>query len=513
MARTEQEAREGRDIWSFIRRAAPSIVVSVLATLITGIVFPLYYGRAIGEDDLLVGTLTFATVFTVVWAAWSEKGDLLAPIPILSVLMFFYFVVRSVFLLNGHVDDATLAPNLQGNWREYTTPALELATAAWLSALLLVNLPIWQWMVRRSPRSRMLSSSIKPLRVIFLLLLGLGVIGYSIVSHRYSTFQSGEHNAETDTWVFFGCGLANMALALYASEFFSGRQKRVNNVILWPIALPATVAFGVLTGSKFNVVLPLLLVAMAFHYFRRRIGLRHIAAGIIPIILVVIPVIGAYRALSGAKTHGILSVEENIELIGESMSAFVGEDEGPGSGRDALTAATNRHHGLDSLMIAVKMTPAYIPYQDGSLYWQFPLLCLVPRFIWKDKPVMIVIKDFGTRFWGAAPDNTSSFAPQMMGAAYIAFGFWGAVVVFSLCILFFQLIYLVLRHNWGWIAFALYCSIFPYILRLETDIPGTCGIIIQQTIVSLLALQIVRDRGVSRARRRAFFRAPQAGLA
>jgi hypothetical protein len=473
---------------AFLRERAPALGLSALVAMVATAAIPILKGRPLEESDFLVGVLALTTVYPVLRAAWYRDGDIFEPLPLISGMMFLYYVVRALFLRDGPVTSEDLAPNLRGDYSRFITPALELVVACWLSALAAYHLPIASFVARVVPPLPILQRGIHSRRLVVMLLVGLGVKVALLATHYGLGLRNGgTHDESTAGFKAHGTGLILTVLVIYAARSFTAARRPLNDLTLWGVIFPLCLFFGLLSAGKQAFIMPVVLVAIAYHYFRKRLGIRHIATILAVLVFVVVPLVVAYRQLDLDRET---TVAESAQRAAQAADGF---DEREDFWEGALIAGTDRFHGLDSAMLALKMTPDFVPWADGTLYGIFPALVVIPRIAWPEKPKMIALPNWGTDYWGVAYDYGSSFANTTIAALYCAFDFWGAALGFALHLIGLRTLYLWLRKTWSPLAVALYAGLIPLVLRIENDIPLLWGNMIQGSVVTLAVLWFVSE--------------------
>ncbi|MFM2153731.1 MAG: hypothetical protein RL199_2166, partial [Pseudomonadota bacterium] len=184
---------------------------------------------------------------------------------------------------------------------------------------------------------------------------------------------------------------------------------------------------------------------------------------------VVVPVVQQFRNVFGERL-GAGGFE-----VGSSATAIVDAASEAGRADDfaagALTSTIDRFHGIDSVALAMKLTPSLLPHGETKLYLLFPVMALVPRIAWKSKPVNIDVPGWETDYWGQSAEAGTSVARTVFGALYIAFGsVWTVVWAFGLGVVW-RTTREYVRRSWGMSSAMLYVVQLAAMLRIENDLP------------------------------------------
>jgi hypothetical protein len=484
------------------RHLAPIATVSIAATLAATFVFPTLHDRPVEEGDILLGVLTLTTIFPLLYSVWSPVGDVFSPVPLLGALILIQYVVRAMYLRDGPDGRIPAPVNLRDDYQVWITPALELVTSCWLCMLVCIYSPIPRVLVRLLPRFPSLKLEVSPERLTIIIGLSLASIFYMLVSNQLSAFRTNVSNVDLQTrnFLVIGSTLLGTSLFIMASKAFRGGPgARVAGGVTIAILL-LQVGLGVYQGGKGATFWPLINIAAAYHYFRNRVGIRELGILAAILVFVVLPVISTYRQVFAEDTRSVgVSLEQSAGYAAKAARTVSANDSFV---EDALGGAAGRLAELDCPMVAMKMTPRFIPWADTNLYALFPILAIVPRAMWPDKPLMTILPNWERDYWGDHSGG-SSYTRSMIGALYCAFGIWGTILFMGLHAIGLQTLYLFVRENWGAGGAALHSSLLVSMAGIGSDFPTAWAHIIQVLIVMLPILWFVSARP-SRARARAW---------
>jgi hypothetical protein len=211
----------------------------------------------------------------------------------------------------------------------------------------------------------------------------------------------------------------------------------------------------------------------------------------------VVPVVQQFRNVFGERL-GTGGFE-----VGSSAAAIVDAASVAGRADDfaagALTSTIDRFHGIDSVALAMKLTPALLPHGETRLYLLFPVMALVPRVAWKGKPVNIDVPQWEGAYWGQSAEAGTSVARTLFGALYIAFGSFGTVAwSFGLGVVWRATREWVQR-SWGAGAATLYVVQLAAMLRIENDLPLIYAAYVRNFLLLIALFTLLTRRRTTRA--------------
>jgi hypothetical protein len=323
-------------------------------------------------------------------------------------------------------------------------------------------------------------------------MLALGTAG------SYALWKTGllSYTADSDlrvssygfiNWITFSSNLLYVALTVSGIEVIGKRSTKLAiNLIFW-LSLTLSFTVGIISGMKVGPLYPLIVVVLVFAIARRRIPRT---ALLLPVILVmfIYPFVTAYRDNLNAGYRSQINTLGGLGMtLTQSLnSAFktsgflrFGPEE------NYSESATARLSYLSYARDVIGLpTPAML--NGNERLWLAPFYPLVPRFIWKDKPVL----NKGQRLsmvLGRGNETSSALTPiadlySMYGIAGVAIGMF----VWGICLQLFT----------NWIGnrsvseggLFIYILMLKQLLNLEADsvalIAGTVQIAIEIYIVT-----------------------------
>ncbi|MFM2152398.1 MAG: hypothetical protein RL199_833 [Pseudomonadota bacterium] len=465
---------------------------ATVAGAVMGAGVPLLLGDVPTTNHWLVALLTTLCLWPLSHAS-ATKGDLFDPLPAVGGVMFVYFPLRALYLLHCEHPLSHVPRYLGVDFDEVLPPALLLVAAAWVAAMAGYLVPTGRLVARLMPLAPALKLDVPQGRIRLLFLLGLFGKVISAASGTHLAFTSQGVNRETQAWVELLTSCGTMSLFLMGTEYFRGRLSQ-RDALFFFAAVLVDVFWALATGGKLRLLMAVMMVLLARHYSRTPVRLVHLAALAASFAFIVVPVVQQFRNVFGERL-GAGGFE-----VGSSATAIVDAASEAGQADDfaagALTSTIDRFHGIDSVALAMKMTPALLPHGDTRLYLLFPVMALVPRIAWKTKPVNIDVPNWETDYWGQSAEEETSVARSLFGALYIAFGAaWTVVWSFGLGLVW-RTTREYVRRSWGMCSAMLYVVQLAAMLRIENDLPLIYAAYVRNFLV-IVALFTLLTRGAA----------------
>lgn len=210
----------------------------------------------------------------------------------------------------------------------------------------------------------------------------------------------------------------------------SGRATRIQKGLLYLGFIPITLMILLNSLSDKSQALTLMVVPlMALWYARGVLPWRSLIVVALILIFVIFPFFNNYRTLDPRRPLGDrVSTTMNL-LVSMDRNEFLEESLGTFKRRVAL---------INSVAIVIRDVPRWVPYERGNTLFVPAMAYFVPRFIWPDKPLFMMGRDFGEKFRIVSVfDDMTRIAVTVPGELYwnfdlpgILFGmaFWGVLV-------------------------------------------------------------------------------------
>ncbi len=318
-------------------------------------------------------------------------------------------------------------------------------------------------------------------------LLGFGMLG-NIVVWKLGLFG---YTSDTTTreassgimqWVTSLASLVNAALVVSTIEVVGKRTSEPLIKLVFWLSLLVSVGLGVISGMKSGSLGPLLCVMLIYGITQKRMP-RSVL--LLPVLLIVIiyPFTTAYRdnLNSGYRDQANTLGGMEAVLVKSFQDAFLTYgSKTVEAGESNSDIASSRLSYLGALRDIIEVPDPTMLNGDEKL-WLAPVYPLVPRFLWKNKPVL----NKGQRLTAAlGRGNISSSALTGIGDLYSMYGTFGVAIG-----MFVWGVLLQLYMNWmgqgntSELKLFVYISMLAQFVNLENDVVGLVAGIIQTGIV------------------------------
>ena len=410
------------------RRVRTADIVCV-ALVLTALFFtPLVLRPADAQAYYLALVLTTLTALPVVARIASGTFDPFEPIVPISALIGLAFGVRTMYLA---YEPVTLFPLRIGYLRadEFTSSALLLTIVAYCS--LLAGYYVIAGPIRFSPSGASRWGRWAPTTLSgpkMAALLGIAALATAVSG----PISLDGVEASTTPLAVLGSlvGVTGCILALHVA---AGDTRRWLQLALWCVVIPLAAWQSSVFTAKTPILLAIFAILAAYHYARRQLTLSVLVVGVTLSVIVVFPLVNAYRSPPGRYQEPIAS----SGLVGQIV-AFPTRFAGMTSGeyvRYAGEGVLSRSTGVDALSLLLKYDVSRELGNAGA-YLAIPLYAYVPRAVWPTKPILSQGGLAGQLL--AVPgldgmNNTSSYGIFHIGDLFVTFGVSGVLI--GMCVL------------------------------------------------------------------------------
>ena len=311
----------------------------------------------------------------------------------------------------------TDAPGLSHSWLERSDLINGQLTALFGLLVLLVSysLPIGPLLARMLPRPRI--DWPQPT----LLVTGVAMLGFG-----WGVLVPGALGMIPAQWGSGVIGAVTMG-TIYANVILTLawiRHRSVAALVLLLANILMGALFGLVSGSKTQVLIRPFLTVLTYVLVRGSIPVRWIAAGVV-LVALVYPASQLQRDLRSqypSLAHAFSDPVGMLSAIGAGSRAWNLSE----WMEEGIAATSHRFDALGSASVLLRDTPSRVEFQNGrtlSLFFK----AWVPRILWPDKP-NIFIGQWITDVYGSGPHIRSNTAPSHIGEYYINFGILGVVL-------------------------------------------------------------------------------------
>jgi len=379
----------------------------------------------------------------------------------------------------------------------------EMLDSSYLHAMVLVLIgfvPFWigslsltrEAGIRYIPKTHLTSPRIA---FICVAMLAFGVLG-NLLLWRFGLFSytadEGSRTSSTGVlrWLETLADMLGYSLVGSAIEVLGKRtSSKLMRLVFW-LSIFLSVIFGVLSGTKSGPLRPLVYLVLIYAITRRRFPR---AAFLLPFVLVlfIYPFVNAFRNnLNSGYRAQFDSVEGLEQTVSQSFDdAFLSFGASSSSSRQQNISQTTSRLSYLSYVRDVTSLPVPSMLSGDEKLWMAPFYPLVPRFLWKNKPVL----DKGRRLsilLGRGGFTSSALTPiGDLGAMYGPYGLALGMLFWGVC--------LQLYMNWIGGRNPTERSLFTYLLLLQNLLNFEdsyfsliAGAVQQLMLISFIALLI-----------------------
>lgn len=271
--------------------------------------------------------------------------------------------------------------------------------------------------------------------------------------------------------------LAPLAVAAAAIQVYQERLPSAR--ITLAVLFVTEVTFGAAAGGKESFVIALLAVLIPMSAARRRLPVSVVIAGVLVFLVIVIPFNQAYRAAArnGATTlSATQAVDQSPAILRQTLTSHSVVTVVPNS----VTYLLQRIREIDSPAIILQRTPGQIAYASPIQLAESPVVDLVPRAIWRGKPIVDTGYQFSQQYYGLPSSLYTSSAITPVGDLYRHGGWIPVIAGMAVLGCVVRLLDAVLDVRANPQAILLVLLLFPALVKGEDDwvslmasIPGT----------------------------------------
>lgn len=322
---------------------------------------------------------------------------LLNPATLCSVMTFAlgYGITNFIYFLPVETLEAVgLTPDISSAMSKLTFLALLAAVAMWLGywSRLGDRLSYPASIERFQRRWLPATNELKPLVIVVLagtsisarlLAVSWGIYGYN------TTYERLIEAAAFSQYLALATSLGKLALVLAALQHFAPVKR--NQFVSWLyILFPIEVTLGFLSGFKWAVVSPFVVVGLCYYLRRGRLSLRWFGVTLVTL-LVAFVIIQPFRSLRneqmGASDTSIFAISSTLL---EASQHAVSSGEGdlgmvPPTIASRLNMTYIGSYGIELVDDNVTLPSGSPEFLKSIL--MAPIYAWVPRFLWEDKPL------------------------------------------------------------------------------------------------------------------------------
>jgi len=229
-------------------------------------------------------------------------------------------------------------------------------------------------------------------------------------------------------------GILNpFALIISAYILFIENSYNITYRIIFYIALIMQVLLGLLSGMKENTLIPIIYVCIVFLISGRKLPRNLIYIGIF-VLALLYPLNNAYRHIINDPYQNTGSHTLNMRIaINNLIKRPLTETLETG-----ISKYGDRTSMYPYLQYSVDIETEWDYYKNMTRYFALPIVWLVPRAVWSDKPRSDIGGVLNQKIVGY--ENRSAVTPTNIGWAYLEGGLQFVIVIFILLGMLFEFI-------------------------------------------------------------------------
>lgn len=346
--------------------------------------------------------------------------------------------------------------------------------SSWLGGYLLGKYPGVRWLTRLRDRSiPQQTSGALPTIASVLIIYFLGILGRAITIAQgrfWYISQDVVASVSSSTPLLSIVGRLEMmaTVGLLLAAYRLARQpKAANRILLWSI-LGIEVSFGLLSGMRSEVLLVLVSVGALMWQLRGRPSVRFLLT-LTLVIMVLVPFVSAYRDFVRQGNRTEVTTTEAAAAIPPLMASAIGDLTIVDAFVTPMEFVLDRFRGIDGVAVVRLRTPSEVPFVPVEQTVAEPILGLIPRFVWHDKPVYTTGLQFARDYLGQNEAVISASTPTQIGDLYRRGGVWSVGVGMALVGLLCRMFARVLTSRADPCAVVLAIPILLALANMESD--------------------------------------------
>jgi hypothetical protein len=305
----------------------------------------------------------------------------------------------------------------------------------------------------------------------------LGILGYMAATLSYNTDISAVGTLDA------AGQMLTMAMLISGIEVFGKHSQSLGIRVVFVLSLTVSLGFGLISGMKLEVLMPLFALTMMLGIIRKRLPRL---VWLLPLIFILIqPFVNAYRRNLNT------GYSAQINTVGGLADALTKSVEDVGSSQDSIQKGSNdlsvRFSDL-TLFHNVLQLPSPTLLNGDETVWMAPLYPFIPRLLWKDKPIfnkgqrMSEAMGIGKISSTNVPGIADLYALGGTAGLLIGMFVWGALL---------QTYMNSIGSGMSEKGLFLYLMILVSITTIERDIVAMIGGVVQGALIYLVLSKMV----------------------
>jgi hypothetical protein len=454
---------------------------------------------------MLVASLFIVTMIPFARSIGRGPIDWFKPIYPVGFLYFVYFGAYTIYALQN--------PDYPGRLGDYSIYGLNLAVTYTILGFTCLLIGYYSSLPRKlSRRLSPLKFSPPANRVIPLVyaIYALGTILRLILVSRgwHIKYNAGAYFHEVPAGFYiidYLTALCTFSYMLAVIYYFTGLRQHGFVLTLWAVILPLELVFAFLGGAK-AAFLPIIFAPLvAYHYFKRRLSVRHLLIPVLLMIFVVTPLLTTYRMIDAPELRskgfvgGLLYSVDHVASDVRSYS--LGE-----YAQFSYEAFMERVNGSGAFSLVIEGVPERMDFQYGKTMF-VTLALLVPTFLWPGKyefyQNVLTWDDliFEKRGMGG-------IAITQIGELYLNFHLFGIIMGMFVLGVFYRFVHLYFTKDRNPVGVFIFMNLWLAIIFIEFPFAAAYANMFKQvSILLVIAWLVNRGRLFDRLGRRSVSRA------
>lgn len=257
-------------------------------------------------------------------------------------------------------------------------------------------------------------------------------------------------------------------------------------------------AYAVISGGKQDSVVLGLALVLPWMIARRRVPILFIVLGVLFYAFVLTPFNAQYRAAVRSGPNSFLTSGQAIAEAPSIARDSVGSLLSPDTRQLGTNASYARIREIDNVAITLQKTPTQVAFSSPQDFVLAPLIAVIPRAIWSDKPLLDAGYRFSAQYYGLPPSLRTSSAPTIPGDLYRH----GGLLVFGVGMAIFGFALRAVDNLIGATGSAplmmLMFNLFPLVVKAEIDATGLIATIPSMAILWVASVVLTFGRARER---------------
>ena len=203
-----------------------------------------------------------------------------------------------------------------------------------------------------------------------------------------------------------------LPLAVAAASIRAHQTRRLGAILTLAFMFLVAIIAGAVAGGKTSFVVAVLAIMIPRTIARRRFPVGLLVAAVAFFLLIIVPFNQTYR--TSARGAVALTTSEAVAAAPAIAGQVLASDLSPSALGQSVDYLAQRIRTIDSPAIIVQRTPSQIPYSNPGQLAVSPVLDLIPRILWSNKPILDVGYQMSQVYYQLPPQlyTSSNITPE-----------------------------------------------------------------------------------------------------